>query len=217
VREGKLQYTKTASICHIFIINYLRKKYVVKVTKRGVRNIKILLNVKNDYLNIRNILTKYANLPELYFIEPILINNAYRLLLVEEYAGLDIRSIARTSRDFQAINKYINECLRIINTVPVDIPVDTNPANFTHKSKKIYFVDLLPTQPRKYRNSRDFLEYVKVFPTIGKDFDYLNKFTSYHKTKLRIKRFYKYLTLPNGRIVNKDGNVIKSTSTSEPL
>lgn len=118
----------------------------------------------------------------------------FRLLVIEEYAGISIRQlireVIRTNQpsDLEILKDLITKVRDMITRVPEDAPLDINPANFTMSPEgDIYFVDFMPPYPDRYRANPRMRE---IFPTISNKEDY----SDYYLTDKRLARFDQYLT-----------------------
>lgn len=165
------------------------KKFISKTYKNTLLDYKVANLLVADYLEVRaHFIKNDLKIPEIeeFLLQPGL------LRITEEFAGLSIKNLTR--RKNNNLNKYIEDCLAYIKRIPTDIPVDTNPGNFTVKHGGIYFVDFMPPLPWKYRKEKFIQSKLeKIFPTLKPRITDKDKIKRYYKEKDRIEKFLFYL------------------------
>ena len=129
--------------------------------------------------------------------------------ILEKFCGPSIRDLIRNNH--KDVDKHIAQCIDYIKQIPQNIPVDTNPANFTVYQDSIYFVDFTPPYPWKYVTNKETQNSLQeIFPTLKPRVADSNgereRVNRYYKTTSRIKKFMFYVdSYKNGTIIKLAG------------
>lgn len=179
---------------------------IVKVLERPIPDKETEKLILEDYLDIRKkAIDRGVSVPRLRecsvvdnenFINRFRTAEGKHLYIIEAYTGISVREIFRevTFKDIR--ESVLKMCFDFINSLPEDIPLDTNPGNITYLSKenKLYFVDFLPPDP--WKNTEKNILQTKLqsmFPTmenILKDKDSKDR---YFKNEFRKGKLQYYL------------------------
>ncbi|MFC1700439.1 hypothetical protein ACFLZ4_02245 [Patescibacteria group bacterium] len=145
-----------------------------------------------DYFDIKKILeSEGIRVPITYdvFLDRSKRSNLY---IVESYMGRSLKKILKEDKRY--INTLVHKSAAFIKSLPQNVPLDTNPGNIVIDSYgEIAFIDLIPPNQWKYRNTEWELSMSKAFKTTSRDFDYPEKQAAYFSTQGRIKRFCKHI------------------------
>ncbi len=142
-------------------------------------------------INIISDNTLLLNFNEVKKIE----NDYCRLVIIENYCGISLKEIIlkhhSTKENILSIASLIE---KIINLMPQNIELDTNPANFTILENKIYFVDFMPPKVWDYQVIPDM---IRNFPQIKmrNQARELRRIRRYTTTLGRLERFNYYLNI----------------------
>jgi len=85
----------------------------------------------------------------------------FRLVVVEQYAGVSVRD--EISRNPDDCDNVAYEALSLVTAIPEGIWIDANPANVTKKDEEYCFVDFMPPKISEYQ---DVGRMEEIFPTI---------------------------------------------------
>lgn len=117
-------------------------------------------------------------------------NSLLRLIMIEEYAGDSLRN--KISVHAPECSLLLEMAREIISTMPENVWLDCNPANFVVVGETLRFVDFMPPKISEYQGLGRM---ESIFPTIKKlpHLDEERRRRQYLKFEGRIERFNYYV------------------------
>lgn len=182
---------KGGTYCDVFRYINNEVDYIIKIFGDGKITKHIGTLIIQDYNGIKNTLEKFGvPIPKSFkiYFSP---KSKGEIVIIEQYCGVSVREVIRdTNVSHDKKVELVRLVEEFITKLPEGVPLDTNPGNFVINNKrKIYFVDLIPPEPWKYKGNELIQQkLINIFPTMRKD-NYSDKYKAYHLNKYRKVRF----------------------------
>jgi len=177
---------------HIYTCIYKGENAVLKIYR--IKSKELKKRVLEDFNATRNKLKGTVSIPEIFHLQ-----SKHNILIVEQHTGVTVGHYLKKDfwdgKDIEILQK----CIDVIKTFPEDIPIDTNPYNFTTDTDgKIYFIDFMPPNPWALLENKTLRkELEKAFPSVKNAYKRKeNRQKRYYINKFRIIKFLHYLDLP---------------------
>lgn len=188
--DGFVKKLPYGSNCLAELFNFSGLSVVVKQSISSIYSVTFSKMLIEDYISIKDKVYKAGTTVPVTYDIFLSRDYEHRLIIVESFMGDSLRKIFSTRKNKAYISKLVIEGRKLIKGLPEEVPLDTNPGNMAIDDfGTLSFIDFVPPDPWKYRNTKWEEYMIKAFPTVAESYDYPEKVDAYYSTTGRLRRF----------------------------